>query len=190
VSTLGTKSDRLVKIGEGSVVVAFVRISDAPIAEGESAFGVKSDRLVVISEGAVVVAFVRKSVASANKGESAFGIEADRLVVIGDGPVVVASLGICIALADKGSVACSRFGFRSFALLLLRRPESSNSLLLDFLTLALSFRLGRCSCLALLLRCQPLFPCLLQLAAGFRSNSLGLYACKLHYLTPREAANP
>jgi hypothetical protein len=92
-------------------------------------------------------------------------------------------------LADQGSVACSRFDLRSFALLL-RCPESGNSLLLDFLTLALSFRLGRCSCLALLLCCQPLFPCLLQLAAGFRSNSLGLYACKLHYLTPREAANP
>jgi len=51
--------------------------------------------------------------------------------------------------------------------LLLRRLESSNSLLLDFLTLALSFRLGRRS-LALLLRCQPLFPCLLHLAVGFR----------------------
>jgi hypothetical protein len=64
----------------------------------------------------------------------------------------------------------SRFGFRSFALLL-RRPESSNSLLLDFLTLALSFRLGRCSCLALLLRCQLLFPCLLQLAVGWYLSS-------------------
>src|SRR5262249_56870465 len=148
-----------------SDLLCFDRVSAASIPDGESAFGVKSDRFVVISEGAVVVAFVRKSVASANKGESAFGIEADRLVVFGDGPVVVAGLGICIALADKGSVACSRFGFRSFALLL-RRPESSNSLLLDFLTLALSFRLCRCSCLALLLRCQLLFPCLLQLAVG------------------------
>src|SRR5262249_1780548 len=88
--------------------------------------------------------------------------------------VVVAGLGICITLADKGSVACSRFGFRSFALLLCR-PESSNSLLLDFLTLALSFRLGRCSCLALLLRCQPLFPCLLQFAVGFRLGRSAIF---------------
>ena len=138
-----------------------------------------------------MVAFARKSVASANKGESAFGIESDRLVVIGDSPVVVAGLGICIALANKGSVACSRFGFCSFALLLLRRrPKSSNSLSLDFLTLALSFRLGRCSCLALLLRCQLLFPCLLQLAVGFRLGRsaifLGFKFGLLHAHMPNE----
>src|SRR4029077_5699546 len=121
--------------------------------------------------------FVRISVAPANKGESAFGIESNRLVVIGDGPVVVAGLGICIALADGGGVRGSRFGLRSFALLL-RRPESSYSLLLDFLTLALSFRLARCSCLALLLRCQPWFPCLLQLAVCFR---LGFFAIFIRF---------
>ena len=80
------------------------------------------------------------SFAPASKGESAFGIESDRLVVIGDGPVIVAGVGICSALADQGRVACSRLGFSSIALLL--RPESSDSLLLGFLTLALSFRLG------------------------------------------------
>src|SRR4029077_19934925 len=124
--TRGFKKDRLVKIGEGSVIVAFVRISDAPVAEGESAFGVKSNRFAVISEGAVVVAFVRISIASTNEGERAFGIESNRLVIIGDGPVVVAGLGICIALADQDSVACSRFCFRSFALILLRRPLESS----------------------------------------------------------------
>jgi hypothetical protein len=131
VSVLGIESDRLIVISKGSVVVALVCISDAPVAEGESTLGVKSDRLVVIGEGSVMIAFVRISVASAYKGESAFGIESDCLVVLGDGPVIVAEVGICIALADQSSVACSRLGFSSVALLL-GSPQSSDSLLLRF----------------------------------------------------------
>src|SRR5215471_10875814 len=138
--TLGFKKDRLVEIGEGSGIVAFVRISDAPVTDGESAFGVKSDRLGVISEGAFVIAGLR----------------------------------ICIAFADKGSVACSCFGFLSFAFLL-RRPQSNHSLLFGFLTLALSFGLGRCSCPALLLCCQALFLRLLHLAVSCRFSRSAIF---------------
>src|SRR5262249_13866161 len=97
-----------------------------------------------------------------------------RLVVIGDGSIILAGFGICIALADQGSVAFPRLGFSPLALLLLRRrPESSDALLLGLLTLALSVRLGRCcSCVAFLLHCQPLFLRLLHLAVSIRLSLL------------------
>jgi hypothetical protein len=65
-------------------------------------------------------------------------------------------------------------GSSLFAPLLLRL-SGSLPLLLGFLTLALRFGLGHCSCLTLLLRCQPLFPCLLQLAVSFRLGCSSIF---------------
>ena len=50
---LRIESDRLVKIGNGSIIVAFVRIEDASVPKGVSTLGIDSDRLVKIGEGSV-----------------------------------------------------------------------------------------------------------------------------------------
>jgi hypothetical protein len=42
-SIVGIESNRLVVISDGSVVVAFVRISIAPVPKGETAFGIEPD---------------------------------------------------------------------------------------------------------------------------------------------------
>ena len=57
-SIVGIKSDRFVVIDNGSIMIAFVRIRNAPVAKGESALGIKSDRFAVISDGSIVVAFI------------------------------------------------------------------------------------------------------------------------------------
>ena len=165
MSALGIESDRPVKISDGSIIVAFVCISDAPGAQGESIVGIELNRLVVISDGSVVGAYVRISIAPVPKGETAFGIEPDRLVKIGDGPVIVAGVGICIAFADQGRVARTRLGFGSFAVIFRR----SNSLLLSFLTFALNFCLSRrLAFLPCLKKRLPLLFGFLTLALSFR----------------------
>jgi hypothetical protein len=57
-SIVGIKSDRHIKIGDGSAVVAFERINDAPVSKGVSALGVYSNSLIKISDGSFVLAFV------------------------------------------------------------------------------------------------------------------------------------
>ena len=42
-SIVGVKSNRLVVIGDGSIVVAFIHISVTPVLEGEGAFGIESN---------------------------------------------------------------------------------------------------------------------------------------------------
>ena len=74
-SIVGIESNRLVVISDGSVVVAFVPISIAPVPKGETAFGIEPDRLVKIGDGLVIVAFVCISDAPGAQGESALGIE-------------------------------------------------------------------------------------------------------------------
>jgi hypothetical protein len=58
-SIIGIKSDRLVVIGDGSAVVALVRISDAPVVKGQSVVGIQSNRLAEIGNGSILVAFIR-----------------------------------------------------------------------------------------------------------------------------------
>ena len=112
-----------------------------------------------------MVAFVRISIAPVPKGETAFGIEPDRLVKIGDGPVIVAGVGNCIALADQGRVARTRLGFGSFAVIFGR----SDSLLLGFLISAVSFCLSqRLAFLPRLKKRLPLLFGFLTLALSFR----------------------
>ena len=87
--------DRLGKIGDGAVIVAFVCVSVAPTSEGESA--VKSaDRLAIISDGSVGIAFVCISFAPTSEGESACRIEPDRFVVIRDSLKIIARAGIVL----------------------------------------------------------------------------------------------
>jgi uncharacterized protein (DUF1330 family) len=66
-------SDRLVKIGNSSIIVAFVHIQDTSVPKGVSTLGIKSDRLVKIGEGSVVVAFARISDTPIAEGESLEG---------------------------------------------------------------------------------------------------------------------
>ena len=76
---LGSSSNRLVVISDGSVVVAFVSISIAPAPKGETAFGIEPDRLGKIGDGLVIVAFVRISDAPGPQGETALWIEFESL---------------------------------------------------------------------------------------------------------------
>src|SRR5262245_16329617 len=150
-------------------------VTDAPVAKSKSALGIESNRLIVISDGSLIVAFFCISVAPLCEGGSVCRVESNRLAVSGDGLKIVSSAGTGIDLADQGIVACS--GFSLFALLF--SPESCGSLLgffplnfylgchcrlvfppclsscqpllLYFLSLARSFRLGDRSCLAFLL---------------------------------------
>src|SRR5262249_13578024 len=145
------ESNGLVVIGNGSVVVAFARISVAPVVEGFDVIGIQPDRLVVIGNGSVVVTFFPISEAPVLKSASDLRLESNGLAVGCDSPVIGAVVGICDALAHKGSIARSRLCFSLFAPLLLR-PDSGEPLLLGFLTLALRFRLSCRFRLALLLR--------------------------------------
>ena len=78
--------------------------------------------------------------------------------------MIVAGVGNCITLADQGRVARTRLGFGSFAVIFGR----SDSLLLGFLTFALSFCLSRRTRLAFLPRLKKC----LQLLFGFLTLAL------------------
>ena len=101
-SIVGVKADRLVKVGDGSVVVAFVHIQDASVPKGASTLGVKSDRLAKVGEGSVIVAFVHISDAPVPKGEGAFGIESDCRVKINNGSIIIAFVCIDDTSVPKG----------------------------------------------------------------------------------------
>jgi hypothetical protein len=75
--TWGIQSDRLVEIGNGSVVVTFTRITGAPIVKGGSAIRIESNRLVEIGNGSVVVAFVRITDTPLVEGGSALRTESN-----------------------------------------------------------------------------------------------------------------
>ena len=63
------QSDRLVEIGDGSVVVAFSPISLAPDGEGVGGLWIELDRLAEIGDGSVEVAFSQISEAPVAKTE-------------------------------------------------------------------------------------------------------------------------
>src|SRR6516164_4775572 len=100
-SIIGVKSNCLVVISDGVIVVAFIHIDVTPVPKGEGAFGIQSDRLVKISDGSIVVAFICIDDTSVPKGVGALGIESNRLVVISEGSIVVALIHICVAPANK-----------------------------------------------------------------------------------------
>ena len=87
-SIVGVKSNRLVVIGDGSIVVAFIHISVTPVLEGEGAFGIESNCRVEIGNGSLIVAFVCMYDASVPKGMGALGIESNGLIKIGERSVV------------------------------------------------------------------------------------------------------
>jgi hypothetical protein len=115
-SIVGIKSDCLVVISEGMVVVAFVRKSITPIPKGEGALRIEPDRLVKISNGSIIVASVRIEDASVPKGVSTLGIDSDRFVKIGEGSVVVAFVRISDAPVTEGE---SAFGIKSDCLVVI-----------------------------------------------------------------------
>jgi hypothetical protein len=88
-SIVGVKSNHLVVISDGSIVVAFIQVSVTPIPVRESAFGIESDRLVKIGNGSFVITFVRIDDPSVPKGMSILGLESDRLIKVGEGSVVI-----------------------------------------------------------------------------------------------------
>ena len=87
-SIVGVKSNRLVVIGDGSIVVAFIHISVTPVLEGEGAFGIESNCRVKIGNGSLIIAFVCIYDASVPKGVGALGFESNRFVEIGERSVV------------------------------------------------------------------------------------------------------
>ena len=101
-SKFGIAHDSLTVIRNGSVVVAFTRISDAPVEIGTRFLGIELDGLVVIGNGSILVAFFRISDAPVYKGVSSVGIELDGLVVVGYGLVGVAFSFINEAPVVKG----------------------------------------------------------------------------------------
>ena len=91
-------------------MVAFVRISVAPVPKGDGAFGIESDRLVKIGDGPVIIALVRINLASVPKGVCTLGVESDRCVKIGEGPRVIAF--VCVS--DAPVAECeSALGIKS-----------------------------------------------------------------------------
>src|SRR5262249_14444171 len=70
-SVIRIESNRLVEIGNCSIVVAFFPISGASVGKGESVLRIESNRLIEIRDGSVIVTFFPISEASARKGENA-----------------------------------------------------------------------------------------------------------------------
>src|SRR6516164_10001864 len=99
-SIVGVKSNRLVVISDGPIVVAFIHISVTPVLEGEGAFGIESNCRVKIGDGSIIVAFVCIDDASVSKGVGALGFESNRLVKIGERSVV----GAFACINDAGSL--------------------------------------------------------------------------------------
>ena len=56
-SALGIELDRPVKISDGSVIVAFGGVDNAPVPKGVSALWIESNCPVKISDGSIIVAF-------------------------------------------------------------------------------------------------------------------------------------
>ena len=63
--------DSLAVIGNGSVVVAFSAISDAPVVKGASVVGIQSDRLAGGRDSSVIVTAVESCGALARQGRVA-----------------------------------------------------------------------------------------------------------------------
>src|SRR6516164_1200807 len=101
-SIVGVKSNHLVVISDGSIVVTFIHESVTPIPVRESAFGIESDCLAKIGDSFFIIAFVRIDDASVPKGMSILGLESDRLIKVGDGSVVVAFVCIFDASFAEG----------------------------------------------------------------------------------------
>src|SRR5467141_621078 len=87
---LRLESNGLVVIGNGSVLVAFFPISDAPVVKGHSVVGIQSDLLGVVRNGSVEVAFAPISGTPVGKGESVLRIESHRLA---GGSITTGTLG-------------------------------------------------------------------------------------------------
>src|SRR5262249_55277470 len=121
------ESDRLVVIGNRSIVLAFFRISDAPVAKGKRVVRIESDRLVIIGNRSIVIAFVRISDASVVEGIRV-GIESDRLAEQGDSPVIVTIVRSCSALARQSHALGEPTDCNCFCFLLALADNNHRSL--------------------------------------------------------------
>src|SRR5262245_3502344 len=53
---VGVEAERLIEIGDGTVVVALFHVGDTAVVEGDRTVGANPDRFVVVADGAVVIA--------------------------------------------------------------------------------------------------------------------------------------
>jgi hypothetical protein len=76
----GIKPDRPVTIGDGPVVIAFVKVRITKIVVGHARLRIELDRLIVVSDGPVEIVFITVRLATVQVSVSQFGIEPDRFV--------------------------------------------------------------------------------------------------------------